>query len=259
MVKAILFDLADTLLQFDHLDHRSLFLLGAKDTYRHLHGLDASLPEFETYTRIHFRAFRRKYIWSNIRRRDFNVNDVICQVLCKLNITLSQDEISALVWRWYKPVVHRATVEAGTHAMLREFQRQGLKLAIVSNTCAPDYCLDRHLEREKLLEFFPTRIYSSNTIYRKPHPVIFRVALEQLGISPEQAVFVGDTLGTDIQGARRAGMTTVWKPALRTQTTRKRRVRPDHEIEKIVELADIVLNSANFDGQRDRHAINFNS
>ena len=241
MVKAILFDLADTLLQFDHLDHRALFVLGAKNTYRHLHTLDVPLPEFEVYTRVHFRAFRRKYIWSNIRQRDFNVNDVICRVLSKLEIPVPEEDIPALVWRWYKPVVRRATVEEGTHAMLREFQRQGVKLAIVSNTCAPDYCLDRHLEREKLLEFFSTRVYSSNTIYRKPHPVIFRVALEQLGIAAEHAVFVGDTLGADIKGARRAGMTTVWKPAARTKSTRKRRVRPDHEIEKITDLADIVL------------------
>ena len=240
MVKAILFDLADTLLQFDHLDHRALFVIGAKDTYRHLHSLDVPLPEFEIYTRAHFRAFRSKYIWSNIRRRDFNVNDVICRVLTKLNIPVPPEDIPALVWRWYKPVVRRATVEEGTHEMLREFQEQGLKLAIVSNTCAPDYCLDRHLARENLLEFFPTRIYSSNTIYRKPHPVIFRVALQQLGVAAEDAVFVGDTLGADIKGARRAGMTTVWKPAARTLTHRKRRVRPDHEIQNIVDLTDIV-------------------
>lgn len=244
MVKAVLFDLADTLLQFDHLDHRTLFIMAAKDTYRHLHTMKLPLPEFEVYTRVHFRAFRRKYIWSNIRRRDFNVNDVICRVLIKLAIPVPGSDIPELVWRWYRPVVRRATVETGTRAMLREFRQMGLKLAIVSNTCAPDYCLDRHLENEKLLEYFPTRVYSSNTLYRKPHPEIFRVALDQLGVSAQQAIFVGDLLGADIKGARRAGMTTVWKPAARTKSALKRRVRPDHEIEKITDLMDILYDTA---------------
>jgi putative hydrolase of the HAD superfamily len=244
MVKAVLFDLADTLLQFDHLNHRALFVMGAKDTYRHLHGMNLPLPDFEAYTRAHFRAFRRKYIWSNIRRRDFNVNDVICRVLEKLGIPLPSEDVPALVWRWYKPVVRRATVETGTHAMLRQLRREGFKLAIISNTCAPDYCLDRHLEHEKLLEFFPTRIYSSNTIYRKPHPEIFRVALEELGVGADEAVFVGDMLGADIKGARRAGMTTVWKPAERTRPKRKRLVRPDHEIEKITDLMNVLCGTA---------------
>ncbi|MGC8625139.1 MAG: HAD family hydrolase [Phycisphaerae bacterium] len=241
MIKAILFDLADTLLQFDHLDHRALFMMGAKDTYRHLHDLNIPLPKFEVYTHAHFRAFRRKYIWSHIRRRDFNVNNVICRVLTKLDIPVNDADIPELVWRWYRPVVRRATVESGTRGMLREFQRRGLKLAIVSNTCAPDYCLDRHLERERLLEFFPTRIYSSNTFYRKPHPMIFQAALDDLAIPAAHAMFVGDLLGADIKGARRAGMTTVWKPAERTKTTRRRRVLPDYEIKKITDLADIVL------------------
>ncbi len=243
MVKAILFDLADTLLQFDRLDHRELFVLGAKDTYRHLHGTNVLLPKFEVYTRAHFRAFRRKYIWSNIRRRDFNVNDVICRVLSKLEIAVPGADIPELVWRWYKPVVQRGTVAIGTRAMLREFQRRGLKLAIVSNTCAPDYCLDRHLEHEKLLEFFPTRIYSSNTLYRKPHPEIFRVALDRIGVNPVDAIFVGDLLGADIKGARRVGMTTVWKPAQRTLSSRRRRIHPDHEIQAITDLTKIVLSS----------------
>ena len=240
MVKAILFDLADTLLQFDHLDHRALFMIGAKGTYRYLHDLNIPLPAFEVYTHAHFRAFRRKYIWSHIRRRDFNVNNVICRVLSKLDIPVAHADIPELVWRWYRPLVRRARVENGTRGMLRELRRRGLKLAIVSNTCAPDYCLDRHLEREKLLEFFPTRIYSSNTFYRKPHPLIFQAALDELAIPAAQAIFVGDLLGADIKGARRAGMTTVWKPAERTRTRRRRRVLPDYEINKLTELANIV-------------------
>jgi putative hydrolase of the HAD superfamily len=45
---------------------------------------------------------------------------------------------------------------------------------------------------------------------RKPSPEIFKYALEKLGLSPEETVFVGDTVDADIQGAGKVGMRTVY-------------------------------------------------
>lgn len=44
----------------------------------------------------------------------------------------------------------------------------------------------------------------------KPDPAIFRVALDALRSTPERAVFVGDSLRRDREGARRTGMRFVW-------------------------------------------------
>jgi FMN phosphatase YigB (HAD superfamily) len=40
----------------------------------------------------------------------------------------------------------------------------------------------------------------------KPDPRIFRAALEELSIPPERAIFVGDSPGRDMEGARALGM-----------------------------------------------------
>jgi putative hydrolase of the HAD superfamily len=40
----------------------------------------------------------------------------------------------------------------------------------------------------------------------KPDPRIFRMALERMGIEPEDAVYVGDVYEIDVVGARAAGM-----------------------------------------------------
>lgn len=40
----------------------------------------------------------------------------------------------------------------------------------------------------------------------KPSPLMFRIALERVGCSEEEAVMVGDQVDTDILGARRAGI-----------------------------------------------------
>ena len=44
----------------------------------------------------------------------------------------------------------------------------------------------------------------------KPHPRIFQYACEQLGVTPAEAVYVGDRLDTDAIGAASAGLTGVW-------------------------------------------------
>jgi putative hydrolase of the HAD superfamily len=43
----------------------------------------------------------------------------------------------------------------------------------------------------------------------KPHPTIFRAALDLLGIAPEEAVMVGDSLEEDVEGARALGMRAI--------------------------------------------------
>jgi 4-nitrophenyl phosphatase len=43
----------------------------------------------------------------------------------------------------------------------------------------------------------------------KPEPPLFRIALERLGVQPGAAAMVGDSLASDIAGARAVGMRTV--------------------------------------------------
>lgn len=44
----------------------------------------------------------------------------------------------------------------------------------------------------------------------KPDPAIFHAACAELGVEPAHAVYVGDDLRLDVQGAQRAGLRAVW-------------------------------------------------
>ena len=44
----------------------------------------------------------------------------------------------------------------------------------------------------------------------KPEPHLFRAALDRLGLPPPAVAMLGDTLATDILGAKRVGMTTIY-------------------------------------------------
>jgi putative hydrolase of the HAD superfamily len=108
----------------------------------------------------------------------------------------------------------------------------GIKLALVHNTGQQGEIIDRHLELEGLLDFFPTRIYSSDVSYRKPDRRIFQFALNELGIRAPEAIYVGDSTKTDVAGARQAGMASVLLQRSGTG-------RADHTISSLSQLLRI--------------------
>jgi len=77
-------------------------------------------------------------------------------------------------------------------------------LALISDSQEP-YLLPE-LRRSGLAEHFGTIVVSSRYGYRKPDARLFRVALDQLGIAPSEAVYVGNSWERDVIGARNAGV-----------------------------------------------------
>jgi putative hydrolase of the HAD superfamily len=91
-------------------------------------------------------------------------------------------------------------------AVLDELRAAGVRLAIVSNAA-------RHSER--LLDRFGFRDRVSATAMSwsvgvlKPDPLIYRTALDALGVFPGEAAYVGDGGDSELRGARRLGLRTV--------------------------------------------------
>lgn len=92
------------------------------------------------------------------------------------------------------------------HETLIEIRSHGLPMAVVSNWPAT---LEATLGRLAIRDYFDSVVASGVVGYAKPHPRIFRIALEQLGVAPHRAVHVGDSAGDDIQGAAAAGVHAV--------------------------------------------------
>jgi HAD superfamily hydrolase (TIGR01549 family) len=62
----------------------------------------------------------------------------------------------------------------------------------------------------KIHAFFSVIVDSERVGCAKPDSRIFQSALDQLGLSPAEAVFVGDSLPRDMAGARAIGMRHIW-------------------------------------------------
>lgn len=237
-VDGVLFDLGDTLLNFGSVDLRRMFRIGTRRAYEYLQQAGQPLPRFRRFHRRQLRWVRWSYFKSFLTRREFNSLDLIARLARSWGHDLTDEQVRQLAWLWYEPLTEVATVDHGARELLAEFRQAGLTLGVVSNTFVPACVLDRHLAQHGLLELLPHRIYSCDVGYRKPHPRIFRHALEQTGLQAERTLFVGDLPKADIGGANRVGMISVLKDP--TGTFRRFADQADHCIGHLSELREIV-------------------
>jgi HAD superfamily hydrolase (TIGR01509 family) len=90
-----------------------------------------------------------------------------------------------------------------TAPFLEKLRGQGYYLGVISNSLGT---LEGQLQHLDLARYFETIIDSTIVGVEKPHPDIFRIGLQRAGVSPAEALFVGDTNATDMGGARLAGL-----------------------------------------------------
>ena len=128
----------------------------------------------------------------------------------------------ATLWRVVRP---------GTFEALEAFKSAGYKLAIVSNA---EGQVEADAKRFGLAQYFDVIIDSHIVGVAKPDPRIFRIALERLGVGPDEARFAGDIYSIDVEGARAAGIEA------RLVDQHQRYSWVEHEkIRHVVELAGV--------------------
>ncbi|BAC14583.1 HAD family hydrolase [Oceanobacillus iheyensis] len=90
----------------------------------------------------------------------------------------------------------------------------------------------------ELVPYFEHIIISGDVGVGKPDTVIFDVALSKLNVSSEDVLMVGDNLHTDIIGANRHGIHSVWLN--RFNQTNETDIQPAYEIKSLDELVTLV-------------------
>jgi len=85
---------------------------------------------------------------------------------------------------------------------LRRLRRRGVRLGLV--TASTRGVVEPGLQRLNLEGVFDACLYADDVRNGKPHPEALFRALDELAVSPDDAVYVGDTL-TDLEMARAAG------------------------------------------------------
>lgn len=100
----------------------------------------------------------------------------------------------------------------GAHETLTTLSQRGYRLGLISDCSAETPLLWESLPFAPLIE---SPVFSCEVGHLKPHPRIYEIACERLGVAPEACVYIGDR-PEEVIGARAVGM-------------RAARVRPPHD------------------------------
>jgi putative hydrolase of the HAD superfamily len=90
--------------------------------------------------------------------------------------------------------------------VLRQLDAAGVRIGLISNSHRCLASFQSHFELEGLIA---GAVSSSEHGLMKPHPSIFRAALNLVNVPAERSVMVGDNVRQDVEGALAAGMRAV--------------------------------------------------
>jgi HAD superfamily hydrolase (TIGR01549 family) len=237
---AILFDLGNTLMYFDAdwiqvLPRADLALL---------HSLrKAGLDLDDRFTTV-FRG-KMEYYYQE-REKDY-IENTTFTVLSSVLAEFGYQHIPEAVLRQALSALHAVTQahwqpEADTLPVLQALQTKGYRLGMISNA-GDDADVQILVDKTGVRPYFDIILTSAAEGIRKPNPRIFLKALEFLGAHPSHAAMVGDLLGTDILGARNAGIFSIWitrRVNIRANQARHDAIKPDAEIFALSELPPLL-------------------
>jgi HAD superfamily hydrolase (TIGR01549 family) len=193
-IKAVLFDAGNTLVWLDH-----PFLV---ELLRE-HGYEVTedrILEAEYGAKLLLDQMVREGKGTDQTRGPIYFGEVFRQ------LGIRDEQFAPLAQRLWRRHAERnlwSRVRDETLETLERLRADGYRLGVISNA---DGRVEALLERLGLRAPFEIVIDSHVVGMEKPDPRIFRLALDRLGLEPEEAVYVGDVYEIDVVGARGAGL-----------------------------------------------------
>ena len=92
------------------------------------------------------------------------------------------------------------------YSFINQAKKQGMRLAVATNSSR--WRADKMLEVLNIKKYFDVLVTSDDVTNHKPHPDMFLLAAERLGVHPKQCIVFEDAL-SGIQGAKNANMKAV--------------------------------------------------
>lgn len=237
-IKAVVFDLGDTLISYSPLDMPGLFKKAARSSYQFLKENEQPVGPYWLYALINWVSIRARYVYSHIIGRDFDSLAVMKTNGKKQGFSLTPQQYEHLSWLWYQPVGESSKIEPDIEQTFKKLHENQIKIGLLSNTFVHGTTLRKHLEQMKIWDYFDATVFSYEFPFRKPDPRIFEIAAERIKTPPQNILYVGDNIRADMKGALNAGMNA----ALKRAYTNKSKTPPDAAmaIEKITQIPALI-------------------
>ena len=238
MIRAIVFDLGGTLLDFN--PHHRPWLewerTGLENALAFLSSRGYALSP-EAFVGTFAGALPERWEQATQGLGNLRLGDMLLEACLASDAAPTAEEIEAAVAHYIAPLDERVVAYDDTLDTLRALRERGLKVGLVSNTMWPSEYHLRELDRYGLRPYLHHVVFSSDVGLWKPQPGIYRLSLDALGIPAEEAAFVGDMPEHDIVGAQGVGMRAIYK---RNDEFVPDGVRPDAVIQHLSELLPLI-------------------
>jgi putative hydrolase of the HAD superfamily len=201
-VRAVLFDLDDTLF-----DHRGC----ARDALTAVHQSHACFRAmtFDTLEQVHadvLEELHTEVMLGRVPVDDARV-ERFRRLLASAGLKDSAETAGDLAILYRDTYRSRRRAVAGAAALMATAKRHA-RIGIVSNNVLAEQ--EEKLRVCDLARFVDELIVSGEVGVSKPDPVIFRVAMDRLDVTPAEAVMVGDSWPADVEGALGVGVRAIW-------------------------------------------------
>jgi 2-haloalkanoic acid dehalogenase type II len=239
--RVILFDLGNTLIYFDS-DWGPVMQTGVADLVKTLLNTGFQLDVGKFSADFHQRMLAY-YLARDIECIEHTTASVLQNLLGEYGHPLQPLEVlRPALDAFYAASQPHWQPEVDAIPVLNILRSQGYRLAIISNASDADD-VNTLIKQSGLSPYFEKVFISAEVGLRKPHPRIFRLALDHFAVEPHHTVMVGDTLSADIQGANQLGMRSVWitRRADRTDNHENHsKIKPSAIISTLIQLLDVL-------------------
>ncbi|MCW4005482.1 MAG: HAD family hydrolase [Candidatus Bathyarchaeota archaeon] len=205
--KAVLFDMFDTLMMIEK-DH-AFYSPAVKRMHSFIvqNGIDVSFAAFRD---AYIKARDALYDAADATMEEPHFNMRVKNALQLLGY--SADENSPLITgatnAFCLEFMNYVRIDENAAAVLQQLHGK-YRLGLVSNFAIPE-CVTDLLAQHNLDKLFEVIIVSGAVNRRKPNPDIYHYALKKMQLTPQETVFVGDTVDADIKGPKEIGMKTIY-------------------------------------------------
>lgn len=201
MIKVVFFDLDETLY-----DYGSIRKIANQKVARLVEKLglvssEAFIQTLRQVTRKVYEEYRESPILFDRKYR-------FREIFRVLDIDVDEKTVFRLVNEYWNFVYQCIKPYLDVIPVLKTLKTKGYKLGIIS-----DGLIEIQTNRLKALnlqKYFDMCTFSEEIGQNKPSLKIFQMALKRAKCDPSEAVMVGDNVKTDIAGANKLGMVSVW-------------------------------------------------
>ncbi len=242
VLRAVLFDLGDTLVDLGEgrgsYEKRLLARMG--HMYDVLAAAGATLPERASFCERLATDSEAQYHAALAQQQGIDIFTVLRRCFQSAGIRVDDSMVEAAGEAYCTGGgAAPAPLRHGVIEVLQTLRARHVSLGAISNTLQPARFMRASMIDRGLAEFLDVQIYSSDAGVAKPHPAIFRTALDALGVTADQAAYVGDRLEADVTGAQRIGMKGVLIE-VDHRVEEHPHIVPDAWIRELPELLDVL-------------------